>query len=464
MDQIRELIETEDRIKAHGLPGDAAGWRALKADGFADARLAKLSGLQESEVRRRRHDHGVHPVFKRVDTCAAEFQSRTPYMYSAYEDGLWAAPDGGGGAAPECESRPSERRKVMILGSGPNRIGQGIEFDYCCVHAALGLKEAGFETIMVNCNPETVSTDPDTSDRLYFEPLTAENVIEIARVEASRGDLVGAIVQLGGQTPLKLAAALDEAGIAILGTSPDAIDLAEDRDRFQQLLRQLGLRQPANAICRNEQEAVTRSARARRAPGDPPVLCAGRPGDAHRPLAGRRPAVRRRGGDRGGARHDPARPLSRGRDRGRCRRAGRRRDGGRRRHHGAYRGGGHPFGRQRLLAAPLLDSGPGAGRDRPRGQGAGPGARGAGPDERANGGAGRAGLDPRGQSAGQPHRAVRRQGCRQPDRQDRSPHHGRRAARRLPGQRPAHPAMSRSRRRCCRSRASPGSTCCSGRR
>jgi carbamoyl-phosphate synthase large subunit len=257
MDQIRELIETEEKIKAHGLPGDAAGWRALKADGFADSRLARLSGLQESEVRRRRHDHGVHPVFKRVDTCAAEFQSRTPYMYSAYEDGLWAAPDGGGGAAPECESRPSERRKVMILGSGPNRIGQGIEFDYCCVHAALGLKEAGFETIMVNCNPETVSTDPDTSDRLYFEPLTAENVIEIARVEASRGDLVGAIVQLGGQTPLKLAAALDEAGIAILGTSPDAIDLAEDRDRFQQLLRQLGLRQPANAICRNEQEAVT---------------------------------------------------------------------------------------------------------------------------------------------------------------------------------------------------------------
>ncbi len=259
MDQIRELIETEDRIKAEGLPGDAAGWRALKADGFADARLAKLSGLPESEVRRRRHDHGVHPVFKRVDTCAAEFQSRTPYMYSAYEDGLWAGPDGEGaaGAEPECESRPSERRKVMILGSGPNRIGQGIEFDYCCVHAALGLKEAGFETIMVNCNPETVSTDPDTSDRLYFEPLTAENVIEIARVEASRGDLVGAIVQLGGQTPLKLAAALDEAGIAVLGTSPDAIDLAEDRDRFQQLLRQLGLRQPANAICRNEQEAVT---------------------------------------------------------------------------------------------------------------------------------------------------------------------------------------------------------------
>ena len=259
MDQIRELIETEDRIKAEGLPSDAAGWRALKADGFADARLAKLSGLPESEVRRRRHDHGVHPVFKRVDTCAAEFQSRTPYMYSAYEDGLWAGPDGEGaaGAEPECESRPSERRKVMILGSGPNRIGQGIEFDYCCVHAALGLKEAGFETIMVNCNPETVSTDPDTSDRLYFEPLTAENVIEIARVEASRGDLVGAIVQLGGQTPLKLAAALDEAGIAVLGTSPDAIDLAEDRDRFQQLLRQLGLRQPANAICRNEQEAVT---------------------------------------------------------------------------------------------------------------------------------------------------------------------------------------------------------------
>jgi carbamoyl-phosphate synthase large subunit len=252
LEQIRELVATENAIRSNGLPSDAEGWISLKADGFGDARLAKLSGIHEAEVRRMRHDLGVHPVFKLVDTCAAEFQSRTPYMYSAYEAGLWGGADGGA----ECESQPSDRRKVMILGSGPNRIGQGIEFDYCCVHAAFGLKEAGFETIMVNCNPETVSTDPDTSDRLYFEPLTAENVMEIARVEASRGELVGAIVQLGGQTPLKLAAALHEAGIAILGTSPDAIDLAEDRDRFQQLLNRLGLRQPANAICRNEQDAV----------------------------------------------------------------------------------------------------------------------------------------------------------------------------------------------------------------
>ncbi|HRY24724.1 MAG TPA: carbamoyl-phosphate synthase large subunit [Geminicoccaceae bacterium] len=254
LEQLEELVATEARVRAEGLPKDAAGWLELKADGFGDARLAKLTGTAEAEVRRLRHAAGVHPVFKRVDTCAAEFQARTPYMYSAYEEGLWD------GSPAECESRPSDRQKVLILGSGPNRIGQGIEFDYCCVHAAFGLKEAGFETIMVNCNPETVSTDPDTSDRLYFEPLTAENVIEIARVEASRGELLGAIVQLGGQTPLKLAAALQEAGIAILGTSPDAIDLAEDRDRFQRLLNELGLRQPANAICRNEQEAVERAA------------------------------------------------------------------------------------------------------------------------------------------------------------------------------------------------------------
>ena len=191
-------------------------------------------------------------MFKRIDTCAAEFAARTPYMYSCYEAPAF-------GEAPVCESRPSDRRKVMILGGGPNRIGQGIEFDYCCVHAAFALKEAGFETIMVNCNPETVSTDPDTSDRLYFEPLTAEDVIELAAVERSSGELAGAIVQLGGQTPLKLAAALEEADIPILGTSVDAIDLAEDRDRFQKLLADLGLRQPANAICRNEAEAYEKA-------------------------------------------------------------------------------------------------------------------------------------------------------------------------------------------------------------
>src|SRR5262249_27474517 len=185
--------------------------------------------------------------YKRIDTCAAEFLSLTPYLYSSYE--------GDGSDSPECEAAPSDRRKVIILGGGPNRIGQGIEFDYCCVHAAYSLREAGIETIMVNCNPETVSTDYDTSDRLYFEPLTVEDVVEIVRVEERRGALLGVIVQFGGQTPLKLAAALEQAQVPILGTSPDAIDLAEDRERFQQLLMQLGLRQPENGTARSLEEA-----------------------------------------------------------------------------------------------------------------------------------------------------------------------------------------------------------------
>jgi len=190
----------------------------------------------------------VRPVFKRIDTCAAEFAAKTPYMYSTYE-----APTFG---EPECESQPTERRKVVILGGGPNRIGQGIEFDYCCCHAFFALGDAGFETIMVNCNPETVSTDYDTSDRLYFEPLTAEDVLELLDVERSTGELVGVIVQFGGQTPLKLAQALEDAGIPILGTSPDAIDLAEDRERFAKLVDKLGLKQPANGIARSREEAI----------------------------------------------------------------------------------------------------------------------------------------------------------------------------------------------------------------
>ena len=250
--QIEAIVVAEADVRAYGLPDEADAMRALKADGFSDRRLAKLAGLGEAAVRRHRHDLAVRPVYKRIDTCAAEFRARTPYMYATYEAGTYDDP-------PECESRPSGRRKVMILGGGPNRIGQGIEFDYCCVHAAFGLKDAGIETIMVNCNPETVSTDPDTSDRLYFEPLTAEDVTEIAAIEASNGELLGAIVQLGGQTPLRLAAALQAAGIPILGTSPDAIDLAEDRDRFQKLLHELGLKQPANAICSNEAEALDKA-------------------------------------------------------------------------------------------------------------------------------------------------------------------------------------------------------------
>ncbi|MCW5731355.1 MAG: carbamoyl-phosphate synthase large subunit, partial [Alphaproteobacteria bacterium] len=246
IEQIAELVAAERQVQEDGLPGDAAGMRRLKRMGFSDQRLAELAGLPAPEVAARRQRLGVHPVYKRIDTCAGEFASRTPYMYSTY--------DGEAGDA-ECEAEPSDRRKVMILGGGPNRIGQGIEFDYCCVHAAYALKEAGIETIMVNCNPETVSTDYDTSDRLYFEPLTVEDVLEIVRLERSRGELLGLIVQFGGQTPLKLARGLEAAAAPILGTSPDMIDLAEDRERFQHLLARLKLRQPENGIARSLDEA-----------------------------------------------------------------------------------------------------------------------------------------------------------------------------------------------------------------
>ncbi|HSI40540.1 MAG TPA: carbamoyl-phosphate synthase large subunit [Xanthobacteraceae bacterium] len=245
--QIRGIVDTEAKLKAHGLPGNAGAFRRLKAMGFSDMRLAGLTRLSEHEVSARRRALGVRPVYKRIDTCAAEFASPTAYMYSAYE-----APFAG---AVSDEARPSDARKVVILGGGPNRIGQGIEFDYCCCHAAFALKDAGYETIMVNCNPETVSTDYDTSDRLYFEPLTAEDVIEILDRERTRGTLHGVIVQFGGQTPLKLARALEEADVPILGTSPDAIDLAEDRDRFKTLLDRLKLRQPANGIAYSVEQA-----------------------------------------------------------------------------------------------------------------------------------------------------------------------------------------------------------------
>jgi carbamoyl-phosphate synthase large subunit len=250
--QIEGIVAAENEIKRSGLPRDHAGLLRLKKMGFSDARLAKLAGLKAKEVFILRHQANVRPVYKRIDTCAAEFASQTSYMYSCYEGTGWTGTEWD---APDCEANPSDRRKVIILGGGPNRIGQGIEFDYCCVHAAYALREAGVETIMVNCNPETVSTDYDTSDRLYFEPLTAEDVIELARVEQRNGTLLGVIVQFGGQTPLKLAAALEQAEIPILGTSPDAIDLAEDRERFQQLLMQLGLRQPENGIARSLEEA-----------------------------------------------------------------------------------------------------------------------------------------------------------------------------------------------------------------
>jgi carbamoyl-phosphate synthase large subunit len=253
LEEVHAIVVAEEELRRDGLPQDAPGLLRLKRLGFSDARLAELVGKDEAEVAALRARAHVHPVYKRIDTCAAEFPSLTPYMYSTYE---------GDGVTPaECESDPSDRRKVVILGGGPNRIGQGIEFDYCCVHAAYSLKEAGVETIMVNCNPETVSTDYDTSDRLYFEPLTAEDVIELVRVEQRRGTVLGVIVQLGGQTPLKLAQALEAAAIPILGTSPDAIDLAEDRRRFQELLHRLDLMQPENGTATSAEEAEAVAAR-----------------------------------------------------------------------------------------------------------------------------------------------------------------------------------------------------------
>jgi carbamoyl-phosphate synthase large subunit len=277
LERIKEIIDAEAEILNNGLPQDADGMRRLKSMGFSDKRLAYLAlksanlrgmergiargsgliheavkamtgGVTEDEVRALRHRLGVRPVFKRIDTCAAEFEAKTPYMYSTYEAPIFGD--------AENEAQPSDRKKVVILGGGPNRIGQGIEFDYCCVHACFALAEAGYETIMVNCNPETVSTDYDTSDRLYFEPLTAEDVLEILSVEMSNGTLAGVIVQFGGQTPLKLAQALENAGVPILGTSPDAIDLAEDRERFAALIDRLKLKQPANGIARSREEAI----------------------------------------------------------------------------------------------------------------------------------------------------------------------------------------------------------------
>ncbi|MDH5446149.1 MAG: carbamoyl-phosphate synthase large subunit [Gammaproteobacteria bacterium] len=237
--QIEELITLEAEVKAGGMKAlDERRVRYLKRKGFSDRRLAKLLGIGEKEFRAHRHSVGVRPVYKRVDTCAAEFATSTAYMYSTYEE--------------ECEAEPTDKEKIMVLGGGPNRIGQGIEFDYCCVHAALAMREDGYETIMVNCNPETVSTDYDTSDRLYFEPLTLEDVLELVDLEKPKG----IIVQYGGQTPLKLARDLEEAGAPIIGTTPDSIDLAEDRERFQKLLNELGLKQPPNRTARNEAEAV----------------------------------------------------------------------------------------------------------------------------------------------------------------------------------------------------------------
>jgi carbamoyl-phosphate synthase large subunit len=246
--RIREIVETEEDVRKHGLPVTEEGIRHLKMMGFTDARLGYLTGRSEDNVRRARRNLGVKASFKRIDTCAAEFEAQTPYMYSTYETPMMGE--------VECEARPSDRNKVIILGGGPNRIGQGIEFDYCCCHACFALTDAGYETIMINCNPETVSTDYDTSDRLYFEPVTFEHVMEILSKEQENGTLHGVIVQFGGQTPLKIAQALEDEGIPILGTTPDAIDLAEDRERFQELVQNLGLKQPHNGLAHSDEEAL----------------------------------------------------------------------------------------------------------------------------------------------------------------------------------------------------------------
>ena len=269
LERIKHIVDVEKEILDKGLPTDAQGWLRIKKLGFSDKQLARLMDVTEDKVRKARHKHDVKPVYKRVDTCAAEIPSDTPYMYSTYEPfHTWSYPGEGrdllpsdkkipafAGMTAESEIDPSKKEKIVILGGGPNRIGQGIEFDYCCVHAAYALREAGYETIMVNCNPETVSTDYDTSDRLYFEPLTEEDVVELIRAEQESGKVKGVIVQLGGQTPLKLAHPLQDAGIPVLGTDPDAIDLAEDRERFQQLLKKLKLQQPPNALARSGDEA-----------------------------------------------------------------------------------------------------------------------------------------------------------------------------------------------------------------
>ncbi|WP_426026790.1 carbamoyl-phosphate synthase large subunit [Brevundimonas sp. TWP2-3-4b2] len=254
-DSVRDLdpgLRRDARSHEDAREADATAFRRLKSKGFSDARLAQLTGTTEKAVRAARRGLNVRPVFKRIDTCAAEFASATAYMYSTYETGAL-------GQVPQCESNPTDRKKAIILGGGPNRIGQGIEFDYCCCHAAFAFADIGVESIMVNCNPETVSTDYDTSDRLYFEPLTAEDVLELIDVERSNGNLIGVVVQFGGQTPLKLAHALHEDGIPILGTSLDSIDLAEDRERFQVMLHDIGLMQPPNGLARSAEEAAQKA-------------------------------------------------------------------------------------------------------------------------------------------------------------------------------------------------------------
>ncbi len=374
--QIADIVREEGHVRVKGLPTDPTEFRRLKAKGFSDARLAQLTGATEKAVRLARRGLNVRPVFKRIDTCAAEFASATAYMYSTYETGAL-------GQIPECESEPSDKKKAIILGGGPNRIGQGIEFDYCCCHAAFAFDQIGVESIMVNCNPETVSTDYDTSDRLYFEPLTAEDVLELIEVERSKGELIGCVVQFGGQTPLKLAHALQDDDIPVLGTSVDSIDLAEDRERFQQMLEGIGLRQPPNGLARSAEEAAQKAEEV----SYPVVL---RPSYV---LGGRgmmivhdREQLDRyvhEGDARLGRRSGPDRPLSEPRHRGGRGRPVRRRDGLRGGRAGAYRGSRGPLGRQRLFHAALFAVRRDGGRAEAPDDRNGQGPEGARPDERA---------------------------------------------------------------------------------
>ncbi len=247
LERLHAIVEHEEHLKRNGVPKSFSEWMVTKQMGFSDARIAELTHKKTEDITKTRHKAGVRPVYKRVDTCSAEFPSNTSYMYSTYE--------ANGTVLSTSEAAPSDRKKVIIIGSGPNRIGQGIEFDYCCVHASFALRDKGIESIMINCNPETVSTDYDTSDRLYFEPITAEKVLDIIHAEQEKGEVLGVIVQLGGQTPLKLSHDLEKAGVTVLGTSPDAIDLAEDRERFSKLITKIKLKQPANGIARSQEEA-----------------------------------------------------------------------------------------------------------------------------------------------------------------------------------------------------------------
>ncbi len=410
--QIKEIVDVELVLETRTLDSVTVDeLRRLKRMGFSDRRLATLLKVTESELRGRRHALGIRPVYKRVDTCAAEFATHTAYMYSTYEE--------------ECEAAPTDRRKVIVLGGGPNRIGQGIEFDYCCVHAAMALREDGFETIMVNCNPETVSTDYDTSDRLYFEPLTLEDVLEIVHLEKP----YGVIVQYGGQTPLKLARDLEKNGVPIIGTSPDMIDMAEDRERFQQMLHRLNLKQPPNRTARTDAEAMTAAdeigyplvVRPSYVLGGRAMEIVHEPRDLERYM---REAVKvsndspvlldRFLNDAIEVDVDALSRRHRGRDR---------------RHHGAHRAGGRAFRRFRVLASAVLAVGRGAGRAASPDRGDGARARGLRPHERAVRDPGRHGLRARGEPARLAHGPLRVEGDRTAAREDRGALHGRPVAR-----------------------------------